>query len=110
MAEEEDGRGGDGGGGDVSKFREDADKLWRELEEKREVGVYSVMQPELRPMVKERVSDRDRIDVLCLVEFKVGSEEKQVLSWCQGQVEGEVTGTELPIVKVKWDRMADVAG
>ena len=33
-AKEEDGRGRDGGGGDVSKFREDADKLQRELEEK----------------------------------------------------------------------------
>ena len=76
MAEEEDGRGGDGGSVDVSKFREDADKLWRELEEKREVGVYSVMQPELRPTVKELVSNRDRIDILCLMEIKVGLEEK----------------------------------
>ena len=93
MAEGEDGRGGDRGGGGVSKFREVAEKLWRELEEKGEGCVYSVIRPELRPTVKELVSNRDRIDVLYLMEIKVGLEEKPVLRWCQGQGEGEVTGT-----------------
>ena len=81
MAEEDYDRGGDGGGGDTSKFREDVDKLRREPEEKGEGSVYSVMHPELRPMVTKLVINGDGIDALYSMEIKVGSEEKQVLRW-----------------------------
>ena len=68
------------------------------------------MQSELRSKIKELVRNKERIDIVCLMEIKVGLEEEQVIRWCQGQVKGEVMGTELPTVKVKWDRMADVVG
>ena len=42
----------------------------RELEKKGEFSLYSMMQPELKPSVKDLVKDKERIDVLC--ELTVG--------------------------------------
>ena len=43
MATDDNGKGGCGGGGDISKFRKGADKLRQEPDDKREGSVYLVM-------------------------------------------------------------------
>ena len=100
---------------DVTKFREDADVMRLELETKGEYSLYSMMQPEVRPLVQDMVKENERIDVLC--EMTVGEEGNttNVLHWCQGIVkecvsEGNGTAKAPPIVMVMWDGLSHVAG
>ena len=52
---------------DVTKFCEKSDMIRRELERKERSSStqYSMMQPELKPSIKDLRKDKEKIDVMC---------------------------------------------
>ena len=82
--------------------------MGRELERKGAFSLYSMIQPELKPSIKDLVKDEEKIDVLC--ELCVGEGENtmkmKVLHWCQGRVtglvsEGDGSAKNPPVVNVR---------
>ena len=99
----------------VSKFREDADVMRRELERKWAFSLYSMMQPELKPSIKDLMKDEEKIDVLCELFVGEGENTMPVLRWCQGRVTGLVSEDDgsaknPPVVNVMWEGLAHVQG
>ena len=100
---------------DVTKFCEDADVMQRELERKGAFGLYLMMQPELKPLIKDLVNDEEKIDVLCERFVGEGENTMKVLRWCQGRVTGLVleddgSAKNPPVVNVMWEGLAHVQG
>jgi len=71
----------------VSKFRKDIYKVMQELYDNGEGSLYSLVQPPLKPAVKDLVREKERIDIVCGIVIELGSNKMKVLRWCQGKVE-----------------------
>ena len=94
----------------MDEFKESCNKLKREREARGEGSMYSVLQPFVRPELKDLIDKR--IDVLCSVEIEneLTEEKTTALRWCQGEVKSIVKAKNPPTVKVLWDPTPDIAG
>jgi len=89
-------------------FRQDAEKLRQELEDKGEGSMYSLMQPWVIPELVELVEER--IDVLSSFDVVVDNRKATPLRWCQGLVKSVVEDAREPTVVIEWDGMSDIEG
>ena len=99
----------------VAKFREDADVMRRELEKKGNFSLYSKMQPEEKPSIKNLVKHKEKIDVLSEMWVGEGKNTMRIQRWCQGTVEklisaGDGTAKNPPKVSVMWEGLPNVQG
>ena len=92
----------------VGKFREDAEKLRRELESKGEVSMYSQLQPWIRPELVNL--PEQRIGVLSTFLVTVGDKQKEQDIRCQGVLKSVLKDSRQPFMIVNWDGMPDVEG
>ena len=100
---------------DVTKFWEDTDVMRRELERKEWSASTqcSMMQPELKPSIKDLRKDEEKIDVMCELFVWEGENTMKVLRWCQGRVtgliwEGDGSVKNPPVVNMMWKGLAHV--
>ena len=81
------------------------------MEEVGEGSMYSMLQPDIIPILDEPVDTKERVDVLCRMTVQVG--KNPFLGWCQGRVEGKVKGRmlknqEVPTVMIQWNGIPDI--
>ena len=72
---------------DKEEFKEKANTIWKERDSRGEGGIYSEMQPRVKPVVDQEFVDK-RIEYLFLFDILDGNSDQQdrALRWCQGEV------------------------